>query len=49
MLQSDPDIRFSSEDVLDHYWAIGTECDGNNINDIHCDEDNDNADNGDFS
>lgn len=23
MLQSDPDIRFSSEDILDHYWTLG--------------------------
>lgn len=22
MLQSDPEVRFSSEDVLDHYWLI---------------------------
>lgn len=22
MLQSDPDIRFSSEDILDHYWLM---------------------------
>lgn len=21
MLQLDPDLRFSSEDVLDHYWT----------------------------
>lgn len=23
MLQSDPDVRFSSEDILDHYWTLG--------------------------
>uniref|UniRef100_A0A1B0GI90 non-specific serine/threonine protein kinase n=2 Tax=Lutzomyia longipalpis TaxID=7200 RepID=A0A1B0GI90_LUTLO len=23
MLQSDPDLRFSSEDILDHYWVLG--------------------------
>lgn len=22
MLQLDPDLRFSSEDVLDHYWTL---------------------------
>lgn len=22
MLQSDPEIRFSSEDILDHYWLM---------------------------
>lgn len=22
MLQSDPDLRFSSEDVLDHFWLL---------------------------
>ncbi|EDW99417.2 serine/threonine-protein kinase GE16371 [Drosophila yakuba] len=25
MLQSDPDVRFTSEDILDHYWTIGNE------------------------
>ncbi|KAH8272160.1 hypothetical protein KR018_004494 [Drosophila ironensis] len=25
MLQSDPDVRFTSEDILDHYWTMGTE------------------------
>ncbi|XP_067621146.1 serine/threonine-protein kinase GL21140 isoform X2 [Eurosta solidaginis] len=25
MLQSDPEIRFTSEDILDHYWTLG-EC-----------------------
>ncbi|XP_032595173.1 serine/threonine-protein kinase GA29083 isoform X2 [Drosophila grimshawi] len=31
MLQSDPDVRFTSEDILDHYWTMGNEnngCDG---------------------
>lgn len=23
MLQSDPDVRFTSEDILDHYWTLG--------------------------
>jgi len=23
MLQSDPDLRFSSEDILDHFWVMG--------------------------
>ncbi|XP_037957628.1 serine/threonine-protein kinase GL21140 isoform X2 [Teleopsis dalmanni] len=23
MLQSDPDVRFTSEDILDHYWTMG--------------------------
>lgn len=22
MLQSDPDVRFTSEDILDHYWTM---------------------------
>lgn len=22
MLQSDPELRFSSEDILDHYWLM---------------------------
>ncbi|XP_015036868.1 serine/threonine-protein kinase GA29083 isoform X1 [Drosophila pseudoobscura] len=25
MLQSDPDVRFTSEDILDHYWTMGNE------------------------
>uniref|UniRef100_A0A1B0DF63 Uncharacterized protein n=2 Tax=Phlebotomus papatasi TaxID=29031 RepID=A0A1B0DF63_PHLPP len=25
MLQSDPDLRFSSEDILDHYWVLNEE------------------------
>ncbi|XP_018795202.1 PREDICTED: serine/threonine-protein kinase GL21140 isoform X4 [Bactrocera latifrons] len=25
MLQSDPEVRFTSEDILDHYWTLG-EC-----------------------
>lgn len=25
MLQSDPDLRFSSEDILDHYWLMSEE------------------------
>lgn len=25
MLQSDPDVRFTSEDILDHFWTIGNE------------------------
>lgn len=24
MLQLDPDLRFSSEDVLDHFWTLNT-------------------------
>ncbi|KAH8251492.1 hypothetical protein KR038_006497 [Drosophila bunnanda] len=28
MLQSDPDVRFTSEDILDHYWTIGNEENG---------------------
>jgi len=23
MLQADPDVRFTSEDILDHSWTIG--------------------------
>ncbi|XP_044317739.1 serine/threonine-protein kinase GA29083-like [Drosophila rhopaloa] len=33
MLQSDPDVRFTSEDILDHYWTKGSEkneCNDNN-------------------
>ncbi|EDV54305.1 serine/threonine-protein kinase GG21441 isoform X1 [Drosophila erecta] len=29
MLQSDPDVRFTSEDILDHYWTIGNK--GNDL------------------
>ncbi|KAM7350945.1 serine/threonine-protein kinase GL21140 isoform 1-T2 [Cochliomyia hominivorax] len=25
MLQSDPDVRFTSEDILDHYWTMGND------------------------
>jgi serine/threonine protein kinase len=25
MLQSDPELRFSSEDILDHYWLMNEE------------------------
>lgn len=25
MLQSDPELRFSSEDILDHFWVLGDE------------------------
>lgn len=25
MLQSDPELRFSSEDILDHYWLLNEE------------------------
>ncbi|XP_017857850.1 PREDICTED: serine/threonine-protein kinase GA29083 [Drosophila arizonae] len=28
MLQSDPDVRFTSEDILDHYWTMGSEDNG---------------------
>ncbi|XP_023159860.2 serine/threonine-protein kinase GA29083 isoform X2 [Drosophila hydei] len=28
MLQSDPDVRFTSEDILDHYWTMGNEDNG---------------------
>ncbi|XP_064554037.1 serine/threonine-protein kinase GA29083 isoform X2 [Drosophila montana] len=28
MLQSDPDVRFTSEDILDHYWTMGNENNG---------------------
>ncbi|KAH8354603.1 serine/threonine-protein kinase GA29083 isoform X2 [Drosophila kikkawai] len=28
MLQSDPDVRFTSEDILDHYWTMGNEENG---------------------
>ncbi|KAH8356919.1 serine/threonine-protein kinase GA29083 [Drosophila serrata] len=28
MLQSDPDVRFTSEDILDHYWTIGNQENG---------------------
>ncbi|XP_017834984.2 serine/threonine-protein kinase GA29083 isoform X2 [Drosophila busckii] len=28
MLQSDPDVRFTSEDILDHYWTMGNEDSG---------------------
>lgn len=27
MLQSDPDLRFSSEDILDHHWTVAAESD----------------------
>ncbi|XP_017058012.1 serine/threonine-protein kinase GA29083 isoform X2 [Drosophila ficusphila] len=27
MLQSDPEVRFTSEDILDHYWTMGNEND----------------------
>ncbi|XP_070069248.1 serine/threonine-protein kinase GG21441 isoform X2 [Drosophila takahashii] len=33
MLQSDPDVRFTSEDILDHYWTMEiekTECENYN-------------------
>ncbi|KAH8421240.1 hypothetical protein KR009_006605 [Drosophila setifemur] len=28
MLQSDPDVRFTSEDILDHYWTMDNEENG---------------------
>ncbi|XP_030555083.1 serine/threonine-protein kinase GA29083 isoform X1 [Drosophila novamexicana] len=28
MLQSDPDVRFTSEDILDHYWTMDNENNG---------------------
>lgn len=30
MLQSDPDVRFTSEDILDHYWTMGKKENGCN-------------------